>query len=64
MINFENTEKFAVITKDKSYSYTELLNLIDSYSKLFSNQNFERIAIYSENRIDWIAAFYAGWRND
>lgn len=64
MINFENKEKFAVITKDKSYSYTELLNLIDSYSKLFSNQNFERIAIYSENRIDWIAAFYAGWRND
>ncbi len=64
MINFENKEKSAVITKDNSYSYTELLNLIDSYSKLFSNQNFERIAIYSENRIDWIAAFYAGWRND
>lgn len=64
MINFENKEKLAVITKDKSYSYSELLNLIDSYSKLFNNQNFERIAIYSENRIDWIAAFYAGWKNN
>ncbi|HCX99878.1 MAG TPA: long-chain fatty acid--CoA ligase [Bacteroidales bacterium] len=64
MINFENKDKAAVITKEKSYSYSELLSLIDSYSKLFSNQDFERIAIYSENRIDWIAAFYAGWRNN
>lgn len=64
MINLENKEKFAIITKDKSYSYGELLSLIDSYSRLFNNQNFERIAIYSENRIDWIAAFYAGWKNN
>ena len=64
MIKFEKIDKIAVITKEKSYSYAELLNLIDSYSQLFSNKNFQRIAIYSENRIDWIAAFYAGWRND
>ena len=64
MINLQNKEKAAVITKEKSYSYGELLSLIDSYSKLFNKQNYERIAVYSENRIEWIAAFYAGWRNN
>lgn len=38
--------------------------LIDSYSQLFEGKGYQRIAIHSENRIDWIAAFYAGWKND
>ncbi len=64
MINREFLGKSAIITKERTYSYQELIALIDSYSQLFSNKGFERIAIYSENRIEWIAAFYAGWKND
>ena len=60
MINLQNTNKLAVITKQKSYSYNELLQLIDSYSQLFEGKGYKKIAIHSENRIDWIAAFFAG----
>jgi long-chain acyl-CoA synthetase len=64
MINVRETTKNAVITKEKQYTYQELLQLIESYSLLFREKNYKKIAIYSENRVDWIAAFYAGWRND
>ena len=64
MINFQSKEKIAVVTKERKYTYGELLQLIDTYSQLFSGKNYERVAIYSENRVDWIAAFYAGWRNN
>lgn len=64
MINFKSLDKIAVVTKDRKYTYGDLIQLIDSYSQLFSGKGYERVAIYSENRVDWIAAFYAGWRND
>ncbi len=64
MINTQDASRVAVITKDKKYTYQDLLNLIEGYSLLFRGKDYKKIAIYSENRIDWIAAFYAGWRNN
>jgi long-chain acyl-CoA synthetase len=64
MINFKDSKQIAVITKGKNYTYQDLLELIDSYSQLFENKGYERIAVYSENRVEWIAAFYAGWQNN
>jgi long-chain acyl-CoA synthetase len=31
---------------------------------LFRGKDYKKIAIYSENRAEWIAAFYAGWSNN
>ncbi|HQA75848.1 MAG TPA: AMP-binding protein [Salinivirgaceae bacterium] len=64
MINIRNLATPAVITKEKTYSYSDLLSMIDQFSKFFENKNCEHVAIYSENRIEWIAAFYAAWKND
>ncbi len=64
MINTQDLSAIAVVTKEKSYTYIDLLQLIDSYAQLFSGKNYDKIAIYSENRIDWIAAFYAAWQNN
>lgn len=64
MINLNYLDKAAIITKEKTYSYKEFLELIDSFSKLYSGKGYERVAIFSENRIEWIAAFYSAWKNN
>lgn len=64
MINVKDTSKIALITKSKSYSYDELFQMIESFAMLFRGKGYQKIAIYSENRAEWIAAFYAGLRNN
>lgn len=64
MIKILDLNKAAVITKDKQYTYQELLQLIEKFSLLFREKNYRKVAIYSENRVEWIAAFYAGWHNN
>ncbi len=64
MISTNDLDQAAVISKDKTYSYKELFVLIQKYAQLFQNSNYSMVAVYSENRIEWIAAFYAGWKND
>ena len=36
---------------------------VQQYAKMFRNIEGDKIAIYSENRPEWIFAFYAGWLN-
>ena len=64
MINVKDTSKIALVTKSKSYSYGELLQMIESFALLFRGKGYQKIAIFSENRAEWIAAFYAGLRNE
>lgn len=64
MINATDLSSIALVTKEKKYSYGELLQMIESYAMLFNGKGYKKIAIFSENRVEWIAAFYAGWRND
>ncbi len=63
MIYTRDLSRTAVICRDTTYSYKELLRLVHRYSLLFSQSNYSKIAIYSENCVEWIAAFYAGWKN-
>lgn len=63
MINSNFPEKPAVITRNKSISYKELLQNIDCFSHLFKNSGFDKIAICAANSPEWIYAFYAGWNN-
>ena len=56
-------DKPALIGKDFQVSYAELLGHIHCYAGLFSEKTCSKIAIFSENRIEWVYAFYAGWEN-
>ncbi|MDP4184481.1 MAG: AMP-binding protein, partial [Bacteroidota bacterium] len=64
MICNDNLEKAAIITKTKSVSYRELLENIGAYSELYRIKGYSKVAIYAENREEWIYAFYSIWQND
>ena len=64
MITNKYADNLALITKDKTYTYKEINKKIDQFSKLFSDKSYKKITIYSENREEWIFAFYAGWTNN
>ena len=57
----KSNSKTAIIWQDAAYSYDDILKNVNYYSTLFSNA--EKIAVFSENRPEWIYAFYAGWKN-
>jgi len=58
MINTNFLDKTALVTKEKSFTYHELFQKIDYYAeKYFSNNSYSKVAIYAENRADWIFAF-------
>ncbi|HSL90094.1 MAG TPA: AMP-binding protein, partial [Ignavibacteriaceae bacterium] len=58
------SEKTALIWKDENISYNEVLKNISSYSLLLALNDFSKVAILSENRPEWIYAFYAGWKKN
>ena len=64
MISREDVSKVAIITKEKKVTYSELLISIEQYAQLFKDKNFKKVAIYSENRIEWVYAFYAALQNN
>lgn len=64
MINTKYPDKPALITRDQTVSYRSLFNNIQSYARVFSGKGYKKVAIFSENRPDWIYAFYAVWQND
>lgn len=59
----ERHEKPALILKDQQVSYRQLLERIQAYAALFEHEHYEKAAIYSENRLEWVYAFYAAWKN-
>lgn len=58
------SEKTALIWKDENISYNEVLKNISLYSSLLTLNNLSKVAILSENRPEWIYAFYAGWKKN
>ena len=50
-----------MILKDQEISYKELLGNVNSFSKLFTIDNLSKVAIFSENRLEWVYTFYAVW---
>ena len=63
MKGLQQHDKPALIWKDQEISYNQLLVNISQYAALFQADTCEKAAIYSENRPEWIYAFYAAWRN-
>jgi long-chain acyl-CoA synthetase len=63
MINSQFPSRPALIIKDQVDTFKELLSKIQAFSQLFKEAGYEKIAIFSENRPEWVYAFYAGWQN-
>lgn len=51
------------MTREHTYTFAELNIMIQRYAAAFRNVECDKIAIYAENRPEWIFAFYAGWLN-
>lgn len=64
MINFSNTGKTALIFKENKVSYAGLSVKINQYAQLFKGKGYKKVALYCENRFEWVYAFYAGWLNN
>ncbi|NVO08413.1 MAG: AMP-binding protein [Bacteroidales bacterium] len=63
IINNQDINKSAIIVKNKNVTYSELFVSIEQYAQFFRNKNYKKAAIYSENRVEWIYAFYAALQN-
>ena len=61
MINKNHQSKAAIITRDSSITYHQLGDHINQYSQLIPQREDKKVAIFSENRVEWIYAFYAAW---
>ncbi len=60
----ESREKTALVNKDGRISYSSLLSHISYYSSLFEKNKTTKVAIYAENRVEWVYAFFAAWKNN
>ncbi len=61
MINGKENQQ-AFLIYDEVLTYLDLKTRIAHYSALFGNKSNNRIAIFSENRLEWVLAFYACWK--
>jgi len=59
----KNSNQVALIWKADTYTFTDILRHVDYYATLFDKKT-PKIAIFAENRPEWVFAFYAGWKND
>lgn len=60
----KKSTNIALILGEKKVDYNNLLIFIDQYASLFKKIKGQRIAIFSENRLEWVYAFYGCWKND
>ena len=58
----KRSEEVALIADERQLNYSELVDSIHSYSTLFDCKPGDRIIIFSENRMEWIIAYYAIWQ--
>jgi len=50
-----------MILKDQKIEYNQLIKNINSFSTLLPTANLTKVAIFSENRFEWVYAFYSVW---
>ena len=60
----KNHNKKATVWNNNPISYSTVINNVNNIVTLIDNIPAEKIAIYSENRPEWIYTFFAGWRKD
>ncbi|NNJ92845.1 MAG: AMP-binding protein, partial [Gammaproteobacteria bacterium] len=56
-------ENTALVWNEQAVSYRELLSRIEGYGQQLLVEANENIVIFSENRLEWVYAFYAGLKH-
>lgn len=59
IISRDNLDKKYIITHNQDITGHDLLKYIQQYSLLLNNKGITKIGIYSENKLEWIYAFFA-----
>ncbi|MGB9766522.1 MAG: AMP-binding protein [Sulfurihydrogenibium sp.] len=62
MIFIKPSEKTALIYAGESISYRQLLDYVEFFSSLLDINKDDKVAIFSENRPEWIYSFFAVWK--
>ncbi len=57
-------KKTAIVWNDNPINYSSVVSKVNNIGTLIDDIPAEKIAIYSENRPEWIYAFFAGWKMD
>ncbi|NLD96257.1 MAG: long-chain fatty acid--CoA ligase, partial [Synergistaceae bacterium] len=63
MICLKRSDALALISKECSVTYAGLCDMISRYSALISSTPCTKVAIFSENRPEWVYIMYAGWKS-
>lgn len=53
--------KTAIIFKDHKIDYKELIKQVNLFATIIPSDKISKVAIFSENRIEWAYAFYSVW---
>ena len=61
MTILQASDKVALIYKDERVTYRDLLRKVTQFSQASTAQPGERCVIISENRLEWVYAFYGCW---
>ncbi len=60
----KNSPNIAVVTENSEISYTTLLKTVAFFSDILGKLDGKRVVIISENRLEYIYAFYGIWKSD
>ena len=60
----KNSANIAIVTENSEISYTTLLKTAAFFSDILGNLDGKRVLIISENRPEYIYAFYGIWKSD
>lgn len=64
IINRSFPDKNALITAQGNVTYSQFLKHVQQYALLFENKGYTKVAIYAENRPEWIYAYYAALQDN
>ena len=53
--------KAALIHKDREIPYAELISMVSRFSRAYRLERGARVAVFAENRPEWIYAFFSAW---
>ncbi|HPN37086.1 MAG TPA: AMP-binding protein [Melioribacteraceae bacterium] len=59
----KKSDKIALHYKDIHLTYNELVSNVNKYANIFKNKA-KKVAVFSENRPEWVYSFYSIWKND
>ncbi len=64
IIDRSNLDKTLLITHNQQITGNEFLRNAQYYSLLTGNNGYEKVGIYSENRVEWLYSFYGALQNN